>query len=105
MESRLEEQQAGILEQGRNLAQEADGHGAVNDPMIVRQAERQHQALDDVAVFVTEEALLRPGQAENGDLGRIDDGRERGAADAPRAHGTAIRFRWKSDPRACKPVR
>src|SRR5882762_4804782 len=57
---------------------------AVDDAMIVGERHRQHQPRSEGAVLV-DRPHLRSRHAENRDFGRVDDGRERRAADAAEA--------------------
>src|SRR5215472_42096 len=56
----------------------------VDDAVIVGERQRQHQARDESPVL-EHRTHLRPRDAEDGDLGRIDDGGEGGATDAAQA--------------------
>ena len=58
--------------------------GAVDHPVIVRQRQRQHQPRHERAVLV-HRAVCGARHAEDGDLGRVDDRRERRATDAAQA--------------------
>jgi hypothetical protein len=74
-------------EVGQHLAQvgvEARGRGAVDDAVVPAQAQRQHQARHEgLAVHTGSIAAL--AHAQDGHLGRVDDGREVAPADAAQA--------------------
>ena len=65
-------------------AMEAGGKRAIDDAVVVGNAQRQHQArLEGLAV--PHRLHLRAHDAEDCDFRRVDDGREVGAADAAEA--------------------
>src|SRR6185437_1681942 len=76
------------LDELRNLGQgardvggEARARGAVDDAVIVGERQRQHQPRHEAALAIYG-THRRARYAENRDLGRIDDRREGGTADA-----------------------
>src|SRR5882672_6065777 len=77
----LDGQQEWLLEGFRNPTQETRGVGAINQPVIVRERERQNQAR---LKFVVNPFGFHPRtrEAENRKLGMIDDRRISGAADS-----------------------
>src|SRR5690625_2200195 len=67
----------------------ARGRGAVDDAMVVRQRQRQHQPRHELAA-VPDRLHAVARDAQDGHFRRIDDGRELGAADAAqRRNGNA----------------
>src|ERR1043166_6816948 len=77
----LNGQQEWLLESFRNPAQETRGVGAIDQPVIVRERERQNQAR---LKFVVDPLGLHPGtrESDNRNFGMIHDRRESGAADS-----------------------
>src|ERR1700722_5276537 len=72
---------AHVLDHAGELAHEARRRRAVDHPMIVGEAERQHEPRDK-GLAVPDRRHFRAHDAENGDFRRIDDWRECRAADA-----------------------
>src|SRR6266545_4521397 len=82
---------ANVGEDRGQIGREARPGGAVDDAVVVRKRQRQHQPRNERAVLV-HRPHLRSRHAEDRDFGRVDDRRERRAADAPEAgdaEGTA----------------
>src|SRR5712692_9964422 len=79
--SSLNREQEWLLEGFRNPAQETRGVGAIDQPVIVRERERQNQAR---LVFVVDPLGFHPGtrKTKNRNFGMIHDRRESGAADS-----------------------
>src|SRR6267378_3537785 len=77
----LNGQQEWLLESFRNPAQETRGVGAIDQPVIVRERERQNQAR---LKFVVDPFWLHPRtrQAENGNFRMIHDRRKSCTADS-----------------------
>src|ERR1700704_1642949 len=77
----LNRKQERLLKRLRDPAQETRGVGAINQPVIVRERERQNQAR---LKFVVDPFGFHPRtrEAENRNLGMIDDRRKSRAADS-----------------------
>src|SRR5882724_8703442 len=77
----LNGEQEWLLEGFRNPAQETRGIGAIDQPVIVRERERQNQAR---LKFVVDPLRLHPRsrKAQNRNFGMIHDRRKSGAADS-----------------------
>src|SRR5712691_5404923 len=66
------------------VGREARSGGAVDDAVVVGERQREHQPGNESTVLV-HRPHLRSRHAEDRDFGRVDDGRERRAADAAEA--------------------
>src|SRR6266481_3038296 len=77
----LNGEQERLFEGFRDPAQETRGVGAIDQPVIVRERERQNQARFE---FVVDPLGLHPGtrESENRNFGMIHDGRKSGATDS-----------------------
>src|SRR5690606_27471765 len=73
-----------VTEHRREARREAHRVRAVDDPMVVRQRQRQYQARHETAVL-EHRTPLTTGDAEDRDLGRVDDRREERSADRAEA--------------------
>src|ERR1700729_1771433 len=82
MGTALEHYAAEIRQELRDVDEEACGAGAVDDAVVVTDADRQDQTRGEV-LAVPHRLHGRARGAEDGNLGRVDDLREGGSADAP----------------------
>ena len=74
----------GLGERVRQELRDARAQRAVDDAVIVGERQRQHEPRREL-LAVPHRLHRRLRNAEDGDLGRIDDGREQRAADAAQA--------------------
>src|SRR5438552_2744297 len=79
-----------IAEETRQERVEARRGSAVDDAVIVRQGQREHEARHEL-LAVPHRLHRRSRDAQDGQLGRVDDRREGGAADAAQARDGEVR--------------
>src|SRR4051812_47214843 len=80
----LEQRPAQVAEHLREVRAEARALGAVDHAVVVGQAQRHHEPRDELGP-VPHGSALGLGHAEDRHLGRVDERREAGAADAAEA--------------------